>query len=68
MFRESLKVFLHCKKWLKIKTEIFEIRVKYKVSTVEEFGELYKKRGVFIGQRSYLAGVYLVLTGKMLSS
>ncbi len=42
MIRESLKVFLE-RKLRVIKAEIFEIRVKYRVSSVEEFEELYKK-------------------------
>ena len=42
MLRESLKFFLE-KKLREIKTEIFKIRTKYGVSSVEEFEELYKK-------------------------
>ena len=42
MIRESLKVFLE-KKLREIKTEMYEIRVKYKVSSVEEFEELYRR-------------------------
>ena len=42
MIRESLKVFLE-RKLREIKAEIFEIRVKYKVSSVEEFEELYRR-------------------------
>ena len=42
MIRESLKVFLE-KKLRETKAEIFEIRVKYKVSSVEEFEELYRR-------------------------
>ena len=42
MLRESLKFFLE-RKLREIKTEIFKIRTKYGVSSVEEFEELYKK-------------------------
>jgi intein-encoded DNA endonuclease-like protein len=39
---ESLKVFLE-KKLREIKTAIFKIAVKYNVSSVKEFEDLYKK-------------------------
>lgn len=42
MLRESLKTFLE-RKLREIKTEIFKIRTKYGVSSVEEFEELYRK-------------------------
>lgn len=42
MLRESLKTFLE-RKLREIKTEIFKIRTKYGVSSVEEFEELYKR-------------------------
>jgi hypothetical protein len=42
MLRDSLKVFLE-KKLREIKTEIFKIRTKYGVSSVEEFEDRYKK-------------------------
>ncbi|MDN3514080.1 MAG: ribbon-helix-helix protein, CopG family [Candidatus Brocadia sp.] len=42
MLRESLKFFLE-RKLREIKTEIFKIRTKYGVSSVEEFEELYRK-------------------------
>ncbi len=42
MLRESLKIFLE-RKLREIKTEIFKIRTKYGVSSVEEFEELYRK-------------------------
>jgi len=42
MLRDSLKVFLE-KKLREIKTEIFKIRMKYGVSSVEEFEGRYKK-------------------------
>lgn len=42
MLRESLKVFLE-RKLREIKTEIFQIRAKYGVSSAEEFEELYRK-------------------------
>jgi len=42
MIKESLKVFLE-KKLRELKVEIFKIRSKYGVSSVEEFEELYKK-------------------------
>lgn len=42
ILRESLKVFLE-RKLREIKTEIFKIVGKYKVSSVEELEELYKK-------------------------
>ncbi len=42
MLRESLKVFLE-RKLRELKAEIFKIRAKYGVPSVEEFEELYKK-------------------------
>ena len=42
MLRESLKTFLE-RKLREIKTEIFKIRTKYGVSSVEEFEGLYRK-------------------------
>ena len=42
LIEESLKVFLE-RKLREIKTEIFKITGKYKVSSVKEFEELYKK-------------------------
>lgn len=42
MLRESLKFFLE-RKLREIKTEIFTIRTKYGVSSVEELEEKYKK-------------------------
>ena len=42
MLRDSLKVFLE-KKLREIKTEIFKIRTKYRVSSVEEFEDRYKR-------------------------
>jgi hypothetical protein len=42
MLRDSLKVFLE-RKLREIKTEIFKIRTKYGVSSVEEFEDRYKK-------------------------
>ncbi len=42
MLRESLRLFLE-RKLREIKTEIFKIRTKYGVSSVEEFEERYKK-------------------------
>jgi len=41
IIKEGLKVFLE-KKLREIKTEIFRITGKYKISSVEEFEELYK--------------------------
>lgn len=42
MLRDSLKVFVE-RKLREIKTEIFKIRMKYGVSSVEEFEDRYKK-------------------------
>jgi len=42
ILKESLKVFLETK-LREIKTEIFKITGKYKISSIEEFEELYKK-------------------------
>ena len=42
MLRESLKFFLE-RKLREIKTEIFTIRTKYGISSVEELEEKYKK-------------------------
>ena len=42
ILRGSLKVFLE-KKLREINTEIFKISIKYGVSSVEEFEDLYKK-------------------------
>lgn len=42
MLRESLKYFLE-KKLREIKIEMYKIRTKYKVSSVEEFEELYRR-------------------------
>lgn len=42
MLREGLKLFLE-RKLREIKSEIFKIRTKYGVSSVEEFEELYRK-------------------------
>lgn len=42
MLRESLKFFLE-RRLREIKTEIFRIRTKHRVSSVEEFEELYRK-------------------------
>lgn len=41
MLRESLKIFLE-RKLREIKTEIFKIRTKYGISSVEEFEGLYR--------------------------
>ncbi len=40
--REGVKYFLE-KKLREIKTEIFKIAGRYKISSIEEFDELYKK-------------------------
>lgn len=42
IFRESLKTFVE-KKLSEINSEIFEITGKYKISSFEEFENLYKK-------------------------
>jgi hypothetical protein len=42
ILKESLQIFLE-KKLREIKTEIFKITGKYKISSIEEFEELYKK-------------------------
>ena len=42
IIRESLKIFLE-RKLRELKVEIFRIRSKYGISSVEEFEELYKK-------------------------
>jgi len=42
MLHDSLKFFLE-RKLREIKTEIFKIRTRYGVSTVEEFENLYKQ-------------------------
>lgn len=42
MLREGLKYFLE-RKLREIKTEIYKIRTRYGVSSVEEFEDLYKK-------------------------
>jgi len=42
ILNESLKFFLE-RKLREIKSEIFRIRGKYKVSSVEDFEELYKR-------------------------
>ena len=42
ILRESLKFFLE-RKLIEIKTEVFSIRTKYGVSSVEELEEKYKK-------------------------
>ncbi len=42
MLRESLRFFLE-RKLREIKTEIFKIRTRYHISSVEEFEELYRK-------------------------
>lgn len=41
MIRESIRFFLE-KKIRELKTEIFKIRTKYHVSSIEEFDEKYK--------------------------
>ena len=42
IIKEGLKIFLE-RKLREIRTEIFRITGKYKVSSVEEFEELYKR-------------------------
>lgn len=42
MLREGLKYFLE-RKLREIRTEIYKIRTRYGVSSVEEFEDLYKK-------------------------
>ena len=42
MIKENLKVFLE-RKLRELKVEIFRIRSKYGISSVEEFEELYKR-------------------------
>jgi len=42
LIEESLKVFLQ-RKLREVKTEIFRIAGKYKISSVEELEELYRK-------------------------
>ncbi len=42
MLREGIKLFLE-RKLREIKSEIFKIRTKYGVPSVEEFEELYRK-------------------------
>ena len=42
IIRESLKIFLE-RKLRELKVEIFRIRSKYGISSVEEFEELYKR-------------------------
>lgn len=42
MLREGLKYFLE-KKLREIRTEIYKIRTRYGISSVEEFEDLYKK-------------------------
>ena len=42
VIQEGLKIFLE-RKLREIKTEIFRITGKYKISSVKEFEELYKK-------------------------
>ncbi|MBE0478888.1 hypothetical protein IBX65_07215 [Candidatus Aerophobetes bacterium] len=45
LIEESLKVFLE-RKLREIKTEIFKITGKYKISSVEQLEELYKKGAI----------------------